>query len=336
MKTAEGRAPTWLAYSAPDRLYAVDENSARSDLFGIDVPGNRIEHLASIGAAPGVAHLEFNRDRSRLLGSAYGNASVDVYDTAGGGLKLLKNVKSTDALAPGQTMGHPHQAVLDPTGRFFVVNDLGTDHILVLDAAADSFAVLNHVPVQPSGCGPRHGAFFPCASGSGTAAAPASHYLVVCEIKNLVILYSLRYGGARGIEFTHEQTLSTFPGPVPPTAAAAELVIGPDNKNVYVSNRITGPTDSIATFKVVAAAAGDRGPIRLQLLGLTSTSGTLPRMFSLSADGQMLLVGNGGSGLGVVILRRNQDGTLVEKPVASIDANHLPGGKGPSYIKQIA
>ncbi|KAG6034773.1 hypothetical protein E4U41_006395, partial [Claviceps citrina] len=261
------------------------------------------------------------------------------------------SANSTDGLGPAtgrQVHPSPHQAVPDPTGRYFAVNDLGTDRILILDSADDSFAVVNHVPVEPAGCGPRHGAFFP------VGAAQATHYMVVCEIKNLVNVYSLVYGGDKGIEFKTEQTISTFPAAaaVPAKAAAGELVIAPDNKNVYVSNRLSGTTDTIATFRirgvdpppavngstkcpphgVKARAAGDM----LELVGLTSTGGVAPRMISLTSDGKTLLVGNTDGELAVVALKRNQDGTLAEKPAASIAASAFPGGKGPAFIQQIA
>ncbi|KAG5915070.1 hypothetical protein E4U42_000158 [Claviceps africana] len=239
-------------------------------------------------------------------------------------------------MAERQARPHPHQAVPDPSGRYFAVNDLGTDRVLVLDGAADAFSLVNHVPVEPAGCGPRHGAFFP------VGASRATHYLVVCEMKNLVNVYSLAYGGPRGIDFNFEQSLSTLSaaGSVP-AAAAGELVIAPDNRNVYVSNRLSGPTDTIANFRIVAVPAPRtstacyRRAIRLELAGLTSTGGKNPRMFSIAHDGQTLLVGNTEGDMAVVAMRRNQDGTLPEKPVASIAAKAFPGGKGPVFIQQI-
>lgn len=343
------RAPieaTWLAYARPDRLYAVNENGQTSTLFGIDVAGNKIEQKTTTQASSGVVHLALSKAGNRMVGAGYGAGSIDVYDTSEGGLKLLKSINSTTTGRQQQQQqehkAHPHQAVLDPTGRFFVVNDLGTNEILLLDSSGDSFDIINRVPVEPAGCGPRHGAFFPAG------AAVPTHYIVLCETKNLVNVYSLRYVGGKGIEFRREQSLSTFSGDVPAKAAAGELVVAPDNRNVYVSNRLSGATDSVANFRVVEQPANASSsssssdcthaaaPIRLELKGLTSTGGTLPRMFSFANDGQTLLVGNQGGDLAVVALRRNQDGTLAEKPVASIASSAFPGGKGPAYIQQIA
>ncbi|GAB0136178.1 hypothetical protein EsDP_00004490 [Epichloe bromicola] len=332
-------AATWLVYARPDRLYAVDENNQTSTLFGIDVAGNKIEQKTTTQASSGVVHLALSKTGDRMVGAGYGAGSIDVYDTSAGGLKFLKSINSTGGQQQQQKKAHPHQAVLDPTGRFFIVNDLGMNELLLLDSTNDSFDIINRVPVEPAGCGPRHGAFFPFG------AAQPTHYIVLCETKNLVNFYSLQYVGGKGIDFRREQSLSTFSGDVPAKAAAGELVVAPDNRNVYISNRLSGATDSIANFRVVEQSANASSSsacthaaatTRLELVGLTSTGGTLPRMFSFANDGQTLLVGNQGGDLAVVALKRNQDGTLAEKPVASIASSAFPGGKGPAYIQQIA
>lgn len=324
--------PTWMALAKPNLLYAVDENSATTRLLRLDLAGNKIDEVTSVQGSSGVVHLEFTKDKSRMLGAAYGSSAIDVFDTSNGGLKYVKSVKSNDKVGPvtgRQDKPHPHQSVLDPSGRFFAVNDLGTDKILIIDSQ-NSFNIVNRVPVLPAGCGPRHGAFFPAG------AATATHYMVVCEIKNVVVLYSLTYGGAKGIEFTAQQTISTFKSQadMPASAAAGELVLAPDNKNVYVSNRLTGQdTDNIAHYRVT----GQGSSVKLEFVGLTSTGGRLPRMFSLSTDGANLLVGNQAGKLGVVALKRNADGTLNATPVASIDMSQFPGDTaGPAYVQQVA
>ncbi|KAG5991633.1 hypothetical protein E4U43_003988 [Claviceps pusilla] len=349
---------SWLAYAKPDRLFAVNELGSETTVFSIDLASNTIAQKAQAQGSRGLVHLKLSTDARRMVGAAYGNGTVDVFDVSsggggggGGGIKLLKTVPSHDK--PGSVVAtqpsRPHQAVLDPSGRYFVVNDLGFNHILVLDSADDAFTVLNHVPVEPAGCGPRHGAFFPVGAGT-TTAGKATHYIVVCETKNLVNVYSLRYGGPKGIDFTLQQSLSTFDAHHTPlaTAAAGELVIAPDNRNVYVSNRLSGTTDTIANFRVVTGGghasskchrrrSGPSGAeTKLELVGLTSTSGKSPRMFSIAHDGQTLLIGNTEGEMAVVALKRNQDGTLPEKPVASIAAGAFPGGKGPVFIEQIA
>jgi 6-phosphogluconolactonase (cycloisomerase 2 family) len=135
-----------------------------------------------------------------------GEGRVDIWDIADGSLSLIKQIVSDDVLGPNaarQEAAHPHQSLLDNSGRFFVVNDLGTDTILVIDSQNDDFEVVNRVRVTPDGCGPRHGAFFP------TNTEFATHYFLLCELLNLVEVFQLTYTG-NSIQFFPVQTLSTF------------------------------------------------------------------------------------------------------------------------------
>ncbi|KAH0601338.1 hypothetical protein MHUMG1_00212 [Metarhizium humberi] len=323
--------PTWVAFSQP-HLYAVDENSDTTSLLKVDLAGNKIDHLNSTKGSSGVVHLEFTKDKSQMVGAGFGSSNIDIFDISNGGLKFSNAIKSDDDVGPNkerQEKPHPHQSVLDPSGRFVAVNDLGTDKILVLDTKK-AFAIVNRVSVVPAGAGPRHGAFFPAGANKAT------HYFVLCEIKNLVLVYALKYSCDKGIEFELKQTISTFKSveATPAEAAAGELVLAADNKNVYVSNRLTGgQTDNIANFRITQ----NGGELKLDLVGFTSTGGLRTRMFSASLDGQHLFVGNQDGALGVVALKRNANGTLVEKPVASLDMSLFPGElAGPAFVQQVA
>jgi 6-phosphogluconolactonase (cycloisomerase 2 family) len=324
-KQAAPGAPSWVTLVEPDVLYAVDENSDTTYSYSVDLASNKIEKRASAKGSAGVVHLAVTRDKTRMVGAAYGNATIDIFDVTKGTLKFVKTISSkgkSPADAP-----HPHQAVLDPSGRFFAVNDLGTDTILLLDSQAD-FAVVNNVPVEPAGCGPRHGSFFPLGTPQPT------HYMVVCEKKNVVVTWTLKYGGAKGIEFQKAQVVSTFKseGEAPAKAAAGELVVSPDSKQVYVSNRLTGDVDSIALLHVTGSGTN----VKLQFGGLTPTLGKLPRMFSISRDGKVLFVANQGGSTALVALKRNADGSLDPKPVATMDMKEFPGDTtGPQFVQQV-
>ncbi len=134
--------------------------------------------------------LEFSIQRTRMVGAAFGQGQIDVWDVSApdGTMTLLKQIASNDTLGPNtvrQDAPHPHQALLENSGRYFIVNDLGTDTILVIDSLDDAFEVVNHVRVPDAGCGPRHGAFFPA-----TGADFPNAYLVVCEMLNLVEVFA--------------------------------------------------------------------------------------------------------------------------------------------------
>jgi len=276
---------------------------------------------------------------------------IDIWDITDGTLTLMKQIASNDPLGPNanrQEAPHPHQAVLDNTGRFFVVNDLGTDTLLVIDSENDQFEVVNRVRVTPDGCGPRHGAFFP------RGADAATHYMLLCEMLNLVEVFQVTYTD-NNMQFVPVQVLSTFGQDSPPVdlavATAGEIVVSADNLDVYISNRNTGfDTDSISHFRIVTATPG--GPISLEFSESTSSGGRVPRMFSLSADDNALFSTNQDTGNGLVVLARNANGqtvslqqldaqveaagTLVDSPLAAVP-NDVFGAEnaGPQFVMQV-
>ncbi|KAF4462839.1 hypothetical protein FALBO_10340, partial [Fusarium albosuccineum] len=139
---------SWMAFAPPNLLYVVDENAAAVRRFKLDQKALKSDFKTlnltdALGeplpknASAGVVHLEFNSDKTRLVGSAYLNGTVDVWNVENGGLELIKTIKSDGKLGPNkirQNAPHPHQANLDPSGRYFAVNDLGTDSVLIIDS----------------------------------------------------------------------------------------------------------------------------------------------------------------------------------------------------------
>lgn len=88
--TEEGTNPSWLAFRDPNLLYAVDELNAVTNLFEVTLPSppyhlrnksadasqfdpasNTLTKVqAAEGGSSGVVHLEFNLDKTRLVGSS--------------------------------------------------------------------------------------------------------------------------------------------------------------------------------------------------------------------------------------------------------------------------
>lgn len=288
----------------------------------------------------GVVFLEFNKDQTRMVGAAFGQGQIDVWDVsaADGQMALLKQIPAGGTLGPDadrQAAPHPHEALLDPTGRFFVVPDLGTDSIIVIDSQDDAFDISNRITVQPAGSGPRHGSFFPLG------AEQATHFFLVCEIQNLVQVFELTYS-CDNLDFNQVENLSTFGADFPPAnitaAAAGELVISADNKDLYVSNRLTGnATDSISHFAINAAATSTAGDKILTFVDQISSGGLVPRMFSLSADDSLLFSTNqDGENALLALTRDTNTGSLTEKPLASVVLDGFAAPSfGPQFIMEI-
>ena len=337
--TEVGTSASWQLFrEGSNQLYAVDENSAATRLFHIDGASNQITHVQDAQGSSGVVSLAFNPDRTRMAGAAYGAGTLDFWDVSApdGSLKLIKSIPVPNDVSPNQDGPHPHQVLLDPTGRFFVAPDLGTDRLLVVDTLDDSFEITNSIKVPQAGSGPRHAVFYP------PGAAQATHYILLCETKNLIEVFQVEYAG-NTINFTPAQELSSFGADFPPanpsTAAAGEIQISPDGKDVYVSNRLTGDaTDSVAHFGVVVSA--DDGSITLQFRDTVSSGGILPRMFSFGRDGfeDYVFSVNQQGGDALVAFRKADDGSLAPQPVASLPLSVFAdpaSSNGPQFVQQI-
>ncbi|KXJ88684.1 Lactonase, 7-bladed beta-propeller-domain-containing protein [Microdochium bolleyi] len=320
--TEPGTAASWMVPNgANDRLYAVNENG--NDTRSFDFANKAILAGAKpvvASGAPGVVSLCFNTDKTRLLGGSYTDGSIDVWDSSAkdGTLKLIKTLKTKGPLGPDQKFHRAHDVQLDPTGQFFAVTDLGGDQVVLVDARADKYEILGTPVGTGTKSGPRHGKFI--AAGTGKE---ATHYVVVTELSNELILYSLKYTSA-GIEFTLADRQTTLQGgekPIGPEDAAAGEVQVLDGRDIYASNRRTGlPTgDSIVHFQV-----GEDG--KLAFKQLVHSGGSYPRHFSFSADGSVMFVANQGPAENnpsvdsavAAFARCTGSGKLSDKPFASL------------------
>lgn len=338
-----GAAPSWLLPQKPDLLYAVNENANDLNLFTLGDASAGLTLQDTVQGLAGVVSLAFNADSTRIVGASYGTGKYDVWEVQPDSkLKHSKTVEVTGPLGPDQESHRPHQALLDPSGRYFVIPDLGGDAILVVDTEADYNIV--GTTSTGSGSGPRHGGFVSVNGGK-----EASHYIVATELSNELILFSLEYGTEGGLKFTEIQRLSTygpgFPPATPDKAAAGELAIANNGRDVYVSNRLSGnATDSIAHFVLEKGSEGSNNP-ELRFVHTVSSGGVLPRMFSLSTDADqgLVFVANQAGDLGIAALKRDpQTGELQESPVASlpiadVTAPEFAGQEnvGPQFIQQI-
>lgn len=329
-----GTSASWMVFKEPNLLYAVEENSNDTRLFNFDSATNELKLVQTATGSSGVVYLEFNQDKTVLVGAAFGQGQIDVWDVSApdGTLKLLQQIPAGGTPGPvagRQDSAHPHQALLDPSGRFFVVNDLGTDSIIVLDSQND-FNISNRVTVE-AGNGPRHGAFIP------SGADEATHYFLACEITSVVKAFELTYTGDN-LELKEVQSLSSFGADFPPAdataAAAGELVTSSDGKHLYVSNRLTGnTTDSISHFSIDTSNAA----APLAFVDQISSGGLIPRMFSLAADESVLFSTNQDGDNALLALTRDAStGSLTEAPVASLTLDKFGGPSfGPQFVMEL-
>jgi 6-phosphogluconolactonase len=291
--------PSWLALDTQERtLYAVNELSegtitafARDPHTGELVERNRqLTH----GADP--CYVGFDAAGRFALVANYTGGTVAVLPLAeDGDLAPATDVVryQGSGIRPEQEGPHPHMVALDAEGRHVLVTDLGGDRVYVYgldDASGKLVPNADGPPFVPAaaGAGPRHFAFAP----------DGRHLYTINELDSTLTVYT--YDGERG-EPQPMQTVSTLPSDFTGENSCAHVVVTPDGRFVYGSNR---GHDSIAIW----AITGERG--ELTLVGHEPTRGQTPRGFSLDPTDAWLLAANQDSDT-IVTFRRDRDtGTL--------------------------
>ncbi|KAK9423841.1 putative Lactonase, 7-bladed beta-propeller-domain-containing protein [Seiridium unicorne] len=327
--SAAGTTASWMIFKQPNHLYAVDENSNSTRLFSFNPTNSSLsqEPVFVGNGSAGVVSLGFDKNKTHLIGASYGQGQFDVWEIspADGSLKLVKQVPLPGPTGPAavQSVHRAHQAVLDPSGQFFAIPDLGGDAIHFVDAS--TWEINNSIQVEPAGAGPRHGAFL-----GGNLTTLPQHYAVVCELKNLIILYEIEKTQDGKVNLTNPQTLSTFGAAFPPanatSAAAGELIAAHNGRDIYVSNRVTAnETDSISHFLLQDG--------KLAFTDQISSGGLNPRQLSFSMDESYVFGVNQAGENGLVVFQRNcEDGILTPAGTLPNAEISTEAGFGPQFI----
>lgn len=279
--------PSFLVLHPNGRfLYAVneDESSAGMDHITAFAIGSSdglraVGTVNSEGLAP--CHLGIDATGKWLFVANYGTGTIAVYpiesDGKLGPARQVIQQKGSGPIASRQKSAHAHEVVLSPDGRFLLSADLGADRIFVygFDAATGALTP-NTQPavVLPAGFGPRHLVF----------SKDGSLIYVVTELTPAVITF--RWDAKRG-SMTQLGVVSTLPAASSAEPGGAEIVLHPNGRFLYVSNR--GHSNTIAIFRI----GRDGQPVPA---GHVASDGTQPRFFNIDPSGQFLVVANQGSG----------------------------------------
>jgi 6-phosphogluconolactonase len=278
--------PSFLALNPDGRtLYAVNEvgsfGGARTgavSAFAVDSSTGMLSPLgqqASGGADP--CHLTVDGRGRNVLVANYGGGSVAVLPVGPDGRLLPASaVRQQEGSGPDrarQEGPHAHAIVLDGAERFALAADLGADRIFVyrFDPARGSLEPADAPPVRlEPGSGPRHLAWHP--SGRWV--------YVINELSSTVTAF--RYDPDRGA-LASFQALTTLPGGYSGKNKAAEVVVSPDGRFLYCSNR---GDDSIAVFRIDPTSGA------LASAGHVPSGGRTPRNFAIDPSGRWLLAAN--------------------------------------------
>ncbi|MEU3187604.1 lactonase family protein [Streptomyces sp. NPDC006923] len=256
----EGAAAAFLAPAAD----AVD---ATPRLIGEPVP--------VCGAGP--THLTLTA--GHLLTANYGSGSVSVLPVGGdGALRAVSGVLQHEGGGPHpdrQRGPHAHQVTADPSGRWVLSTDLGTDSVRIcaLDAASGELTTHGETTLRP-GAGPRHLAFHPAGG----------HAYVLCELEPTLTV--CRWDAATGVLEPVGET-SVLPDSAAVESFASAVVVARDGRFVWVANR---GHDSIAVLAL------DETYEKAELVTTVPCGGRWPRDLALDPAGRRLYAANEHSG----------------------------------------
>jgi 6-phosphogluconolactonase (cycloisomerase 2 family) len=338
-----GPNPAWLTLDASrDTLYCLNEGLATPNgslsSFTINCDGS-LKHVQNTttpnGPVSGVIYGHPGGDRGIAL-AHYGGSALSTYSLASGGRfdgndSFAFSMPGPGAVPDRQASPHPHEAVLDPTGQYIIVPDLGADLIRVFAINPKTQALTAKASFKtPAGSGPRHAAFH---NPYGVTGEGATTYLyVVTELTSTIISYSVSYVPKQGgLTFTAVQEVPAL-GQLSHSRinAPAGIALSPDNRFLLLSNRnssiftLPNPdaknstavsSDSITTFSLSTSG-------KLGFVQAWPTYGLFPRHFSLNSAGNLLAVGNQNSA-NVVVLKRDVATGLIGDVLAEAEVEGM-------------
>jgi 6-phosphogluconolactonase (cycloisomerase 2 family) len=290
---------SWLVYSA-DRtiLYTTNELSSGT-MTALRVNGPAVPTILNTqptsGGSP--AHASVHPSGKYLMAANYESGSVAILPiNSDGGLSPLTDLVTHSGGTGGDP--HAHQILADPSGRWVVSVDLGTDSVYVytLDLTSGKLSLHDQV-VLAKGDGPRHLVFHP----NGT------HGFLATEDSSQVIAFG--WDSSAGKLTPGQIVGTTEPGGVTPNYPG-EIALSKDATFLYVSNR---GDNSIATFSVSADGS------TVTLLNTTPCGGDWPRHFALDPTEHWFVVANQNSGT-VTWLPRDPSTGLPGKVAGSASA----------------
>ncbi|MBO1330160.1 lactonase family protein [Streptomyces sp. VRA16 Mangrove soil] len=270
--------PSYLTLSG-GLLYAVSETrDGAVAAFRTDtVPPQLAAPPAPVDGA-GPTHLAVWGDR--VLTANYNSGSVSCLPLRADG---TPDAAGTDVLRHSGSGPHPqrqqtphaHQVLPDPSGRWAVSVDLGTDSVRVCALSQDGRLTLHHETALRPGSGPRHLAFHP-SGGYAYVLNELTPTLTVCRwdavdgtLKPLTELLVLPDAGPRG------------------DAYPSEVVVAPDGRFLWTATR---GEDIISVFSLDATGES------ATLLATVSCGGDWPRDLALDPSGRFLYAANERSG----------------------------------------
>ncbi|GKT41515.1 putative 6-phosphogluconolactonase [Colletotrichum spaethianum] len=321
--TACAANPSWLTLDqSKSLLYCADRGltNPNGTLVSFKKTGNgTLLPLGSLSTIKGgVSSVVYGKDGGRIALASYPASSLEVFSvedpTEIKRLQSFTYTLSQPGPKPAQDAPHPHEAILDPTGQYVLVPDLGADLVRIFAVDQESYQLKPVTPLNVAvGSGPRHASFL--------VTKEKTFFFVLAELGNTVTTYEVKYDCNKTLSFEEVFSVGTH-GPdniVPVGAAAAEVHVSPDSEYLIVSSRNVSlfnipnfdpnnstdiRSDAIITFKI------DQQTGHLNFTQIFPSGGMIPRQFSINKAGTQLAVGLQQDGRAVIIDRDVSTGLL--------------------------
>ena len=275
---------------------AADNHNGGLNAYRID-PSGDLTPINSIAVpAFDFVHTMLDQTQRCLISASYNTGKVLSAKLAADG-RISEPVSQFQLTGHGpiesrQKSPHAHGVAVSPDNRFVLINDLGTDRIMIyrLDATT---AVLK--PSDPPffamtpGSGPRHLAFHPNGKWAYS----------VNELNSTLTLF--HWNATAGTLTRIGDTPTLPPGDDVAKNRAGEVVISPDGKFLYSCDR--GAVEDMLAYAIDSEG-------KLSLVTRLPLEGQEARHFTLSPDGEWLLLARQFSNDVTIYLRNPKTGEL--------------------------
>ncbi|OKP11341.1 hypothetical protein PENSUB_3178 [Penicillium subrubescens] len=305
-----GDAPSWLSLDPSTRTLYCSDHSGNAVINGsltsysVGQHGRLTELAKTTDVGAAVHSVIYGGKHGKNGGSALTTFTLPLISDEGP-LQILRYQMPQPGPKPQQDAPHPHQVILDPTGSFLLVPDLGADQVRVY-AIDHHSGHLNACPAlnYTAGSGPRHGIFWK-SKPSHWAQAPVTMLYTVSELGGHFNAFSVSYASSGCLAFRETQSFVPYPGgQLPAGATPAELrMVG---SSIYASIRFDQgfpPNDSLVT-----SAQLPNGTVKLSQI--TSSYGTVPRTFAINKKGTLVAIGDQASSNVAIVMRDPRSGEL--------------------------
>lgn len=272
--SAGGQNPSFLAlHPTGPWAYAINETGeGRVRGFTRDpLTGALTERTKVASGGKGPCHLSVTPDGRWLLVAHYGSGHVALLPIDADGIVGA----ATDVREAGR---NAHMAITDPAGTVVYVPCLGSNHIALyrIDSEAGRLVPLDPPTVATApGAGPRHLTF----------TADGRRAYVINELNSTITAYTVPDNGV----LVAGASVSTLPDDFAQRNKTAHLVLSPDGRTLWGSNR---GHDSLARFRVA-----DDGTLTASGHDAVGDGLKTPRHFAVSPDGRFLIAAAQGADL---------------------------------------